>query len=200
MQVRPSSTSELEWAPTLVELAWLGYSVLCVELDRGLRARLTKDGFDTATDLEGVADQSQRAVYSFNVLEHIEQDQAILHELFRVTAPGGRLLLYVPAFPILFSAMDLHVGHHRRYRRDELVKRAKSAGFEIDSCVYADSLGFPAAFVYKVVRRGRGGVLSARSVRYYDRLIFPISRRCDSFLHVWFGKNLVLTAHRLGAT
>src|ERR1700722_17014617 len=66
----------------------LGYSVLCVELDRGLRARLTKDGFDTATNLQGVADQSQRAVYSFNVLEHIEQDQAILHELFRVTAPG----------------------------------------------------------------------------------------------------------------
>ena len=43
----------------------VGYSVLCVEIDVGLRLRLAKQGFDTVSELAEVPNESQRAVYSF---------------------------------------------------------------------------------------------------------------------------------------
>jgi SAM-dependent methyltransferase len=175
----------------------LGPSVLCVEIDDGLAARLAGQGFEVVAGLDAVAPQSQQALYSFNVLEHIDDDQAALHDLFRVAAPGGHLLLYVPAFPVLFGAVDRRVGHVRRYRRRQLIARVRAAGFEVDSSVYADSLGFPAALAYRALGHRASGELSARSVGRYDRLLFPLSRRLDSaWLQHCFGKNLVLTAHR----
>ncbi len=178
----------------------LGYSVLCVELDDKLRGRLTGHGFPTVPSLASLPAGSQPAIYSFNVLEHIEGDQAVLHDLFRVAAPGGRLLLYVPAFPVLFSSLDRHVDHVRRYRRRQLVARAQAAGFRVERCVYADSLGFPAALAYRALGRTASGVLSPRSVRRYDRVLFRLSRGLDPWLQGWFGKNLVLTAHRPSPT
>ena len=73
------------------------------------QSRLSASGFETAGDIRAVPDHSQHAIYSFNVLEHIEDDEAVLRDLFRVAAPGAQLLLYVPAFPVLFSAMDKRV-------------------------------------------------------------------------------------------
>jgi len=174
----------------------LGYAVVCVELDDHLRDRLTEDCFVVSSGLDAVPEMSQQAVYSFNVLEHIENDQGSLRELFRVMAPGGRLLLYVPAFPVLFSAFDHRVGHVRRYRRAELLARVQTAGFEVDRCVYADSLGFAASLAYRIFSRGTSGALRPGAVRAYDRFLFPLSRRLDGLLQHRFGKNLVLTAHR----
>jgi SAM-dependent methyltransferase len=174
----------------------LGCTVFCVEIDAGLRSLLTDRGFVTAADLHEVPDQSQRAIYSFNVLEHIQDDEAVIRDLFRVVTLGGQLLLYVPAFPVLFSAMDRHVGHQRRYRRRQLVSLVEGVGFKVDECVYADSLGFAASLAYRVLGRQSSGVVSPRSVRLYDRCLFPLSRVFDSRLQRWFGKNIVLTAHR----
>ena len=151
----------------------VGYSVLCVEIDVGLRLRLAKQGFDTVSELAEVPNESQRAVYSFYVLEHIEDDQAVLHHLFRVTAPGGRLLLYVPAFPVLFSSMDRRVGHKRRYHRRELLNRTETAGFAVDRCVYADSLGFFAALIYARLVWHSSGILSPLLCGGTTGLCFP---------------------------
>ena len=174
----------------------LGYTVLCVEVDDRLQSRLSASGFETAGDIRAVPDHSQHAIYSFNVLEHIEDDEAVLRDLFRVAAPGAQLLLYVPAFPVLFSAMDRRVGHQRRYRRRQLIRLAEAVGFKVDGCAYADSLGFPAALFYRVLSRKGSGLISPRSVRLYDRCLFPLSRRFDSGLQYLLGKNLVLTGHR----
>lgn len=172
----------------------LGHPVLCVEADGDLRSHLAAQGFQTA-ELSALPSSGHRALYSFNVIEHIEDDEGILKELFRVTAPGGRLLLYVPAFPVLYNTMDRHVGHVRRYRKAQLIGKTSAAGFQVDSCFYADSLGFLVSLVYRFLPRATG-VITGKSVRQYDRLIFPLSRRLDAVLHRWMGKNLVLTAHR----
>lgn len=174
----------------------LGYRVLCVDLDDQLRSVLGAEGFEVAGDLQGLAARSQWGIYSFNVLEHIKDDLAALRDIFRVTAPGGCLLLYVPAFPVLFSALDRHASHERRYRRRELVSRTEAAGFTVDRCVYADSLGFPISLLYRLASRHGDGTLSVGSVQLYDRVLFPASQFLDFGLRHFFGKNLVLTAHR----
>ena len=171
-----------------------GLDVRCVEVDPGLRRRLEDEGFEAASSVAEYGQEAFGSAYSLNVLEHIQDDAAVLRDLYSATEPGGRLILYVPAFPLLFSAMDRRIGHVRRYRKTSLTALVTNAGFRVTSCRYVDSLGFPAALAYRVVsRRGR---LSPQSVERYDRFVFPLSRVVDRLVARWIGKNLLLEARR----
>ena len=168
-------------------------NVLCMEPDDTLRAELSDSGLDVAASLEEIPDGSVDYAYTLNVLEHIEDDRKAIADLYRCLKPGGRILVYVPAFQILFSQMDDHVGHFRRYRRKPLIQVLRSVGFDVSQGRYVDSLGFLATLVYKLVG-DRSGSVSPGSVAFYDSLIFPLSRVID-FLSVGsFGKNLAIVA------
>jgi SAM-dependent methyltransferase len=169
----------------------LGYDVSCVETDDELRARLRSRGFRAVKTPAELGDERFDLVYSFNVLEHIVDDVGALRELRRVTAPGGTLVLYVPAFQLLYSAMDRKIGHVRRYRRRQLVSAVEQAGYDVCQCRYADSLGFFAALAYRAGGSRRGD-LNEAAVAAYDRYAFPLSRALDRGVSRWFGKNLVL--------
>lgn len=168
-------------------------NVLCIEPDDTLRAELAESGLDVAASLEEIPDGSVDYAYTLNVLEHIEDDHRAIADLYRCLKPGGRILVYVPAFQILYSQMDDHVGHFRRYRRKPLIHILRSVGFEVSRGRYVDSLGFLATLVYKLVGN-RSGSVSPGSVAFYDSVIFPFSRVID-FLSVGsFGKNLTIVA------
>jgi hypothetical protein len=126
-------------------------------------------------------------------LEHIEADVEALRALRTRLVPGGRLFVYVPAFPVLFTSMDAKVRHVRRYTRTTLRASLDGAGFDIRTIRYADSLGFAATLLFKAFDDGRGDV-NRRLLRFYDRLAFPVSRALDTLTHRWFGKNLLALA------
>jgi len=172
----------------------LGWRVTCIELDPALRAHLHADGFDAAESLDEVVPQSLDFLFSYNVLEHIEDDASVIKAFHRALKPGAPLLVYVPAFTVLYGSFDRAVGHVRRYRRNGLIDLVESAGFAVDVCHYADSIGFAAALAYRVTRRS--AQLDERAVRLYDRFLFPASRRLDNLAYRFFGKNLVLIARR----
>jgi SAM-dependent methyltransferase len=176
-------------------IAAAGANVICMEPDDGLRAELLQDGFDVAASLADIATESVDYAYTLNVLEHIGDDKEAVAELHRCLKPGGRLLVYVPAFQLLYSQMDTHVGHFRRYRRGPLVALLRSAGFEVDAARYVDSLGFLATLVYKLIG-DRSGSVSPGSVAFYDAVVFPVSRIIDWLTFGSFGKNLALVATR----
>ncbi len=176
-------------------LAAQGADVICVEADAQLRAELERNNLRTAAATSDIPSESMDVVYSFNVLEHIADDEAALAELRRVLKPGGQLLLYVPAFMILYSGMDRRVGHLRRYRKQPLQRLALRAGFAVDDVRYADSLGFLAALAFRALGP-RSGELDPRGVRFYDRWLFPLSRLLDCAFSPVAGKNLILRAHR----
>src|SRR4029077_3610296 len=68
---------------------------------------------------------------AFDVLEHIEEDEQALGELFRCCRPGGGIVITVPQHRFLWSAADEYAYHKRRYSRRELISKVRMAGFEI---------------------------------------------------------------------
>lgn len=68
---------------------------------------------------------------AFDVIEHIEDDVAVLEGMRRALRPEGMLFLTVPQHRWLWSAADEHACHVRRYRRGELAHRVELSGFEV---------------------------------------------------------------------
>ena len=63
-----------------------------------------------------------------NVLEHIGDDAKALRDMASILAPGGVIVLLVPAFPALYGPIDKNLGHHRRYTRDSIAQLAEASG------------------------------------------------------------------------
>lgn len=171
--------------------------VTCVESDAQLRDSLRAAGHRVAAGIGDVPDASVDYAFSLNVLEHIADDGHALGELARVLRPGGRLLLYLPAFPMLFSSMDAKVGHHRRYTRASVSPMLKRSGFRILTTRYEDFLGFFATLVFKLADRRDSGDIDASALVVYDRWIFPLSRLLSRVLGRTVGKNLLVVAEKL---
>jgi SAM-dependent methyltransferase len=176
-----------------------GYQVVCIEPDASMRSSLMAQQFTTYSDITQLSGATLDFIYTLNVLEHIEDDSEAMDQLFAALRPGGRLLVYVPAFGILYTSMDRKVGHYRRYRRRSLVRALHAAGFEIDQARYVDSLGFFAALLYRWLGNERGD-LNRSALCFYDRAAFPVSRALDKIFSRLFGKNLLVYARRVERT
>ena len=170
--------------------------VHCVEPDASARQMLASNGHIPHENLSAVDDAGIDYLFTLNVLEHIEDDAAALLDMYRVLAPGGRLFVYVPAFMLLFTSMDSHVGHHRRYRLAQLQQLVTDAGFVMERKAYTDALGFFATLVYKIFDKPEPAPLNPGLVRFYDRFIFPLSRILSVPLARILGKNLYIVAAR----
>ena len=177
----------------VIPLHQQGVDVVAIEPDPSLEARLHRAGVKAYRDVAALGDASLDLIYTCNVLEHIADDRATIDVLARKLRAGGKLLVYVPAYQLLFTAMDRKVGHLRRYRRGELSALVRGAGLHINAARYADSLGFFATLLYRVLSPGDGSI-DRRALRLYDRIVFPLSRLLDRLLGRWLGKNLLLVA------
>jgi SAM-dependent methyltransferase len=170
-----------------------GYRVVCVETDPLLANSLLEQGLEVVTRLETIEDESIDYLYTLNVLEHIEDDEAMARLWFQKLKKGGQLLVYVPAFQALYTSMDRKVGHYRRYTKQMLSTKLVKAGFEIDELKYADSLGYLVTLLYKAFDNG-GGDVDLRALKIYDKWIFPLSRFLDLVAHPFIGKNVYVRA------
>jgi len=92
-------------------------------------------------------------VGAFDVLEHIEEDQTVLGQLFQAVRSGGGLLLTVPQHPSLWSEADVRACHKRRYTRQELVRKVESAGFQTRRVTSFVSLLLPLLWVSRHRKR-----------------------------------------------
>ena len=88
-------------------------------------------------------------IVMMEVLEHIEDDLSAMQAVHRLLAPGGTVLLSVPANSHWYGPYDRYVGHIRRYNRDDLESVFVDAGFELEAMW---SYGVPLANLTEFVR------------------------------------------------
>lgn len=92
----------------------------------------------------------------FDVLEHVEDDEAALRALRGRLAPNGRIVLTVPAFPWLWSRHDERHHHFRRYTRQHLAKVGQRAGLHVEHGFYFNTLLFPVAVAQRALKAACG--------------------------------------------
>jgi SAM-dependent methyltransferase len=164
-----------------------------VEIGPGLRPRLpivgtyfidiSRAALSRLVDHGGIAahagaealpfpDRAFDLVMAMDIIEHVDDDEAVFSELVRVLRPGGALVLSVPLHPDRWTTFDDVVGHLRRYRPQELSARLARHGLTLErSARYGMQprsrlLGRFAA--WGLTRRRE------QAMRWYNRVFMPI--------------------------
>lgn len=116
---------------------------------RGIRSMVVTSGcpmpFDSAFSLVG----------AFDVVEHVGDDAGFVRECAAALAPGGLLAITVPAWPSLWSYLDVYGGHHRRYTPAALRRIIHAAGLDILLLVPLFRTLWPLALISARLRRNR---------------------------------------------
>jgi SAM-dependent methyltransferase len=176
---------EFDMKVTAVEFSEFG-----VEACRKLKIEVLQVN---ATQLP-IPSNSFDAGIAMDVLEHIENDSAVLSEMGRVLKPQGLMLITVPAFPFMWSNHDTAVDHVRRYTKTEIVKKIRLAGFTIVSVRYWNSLLFPVAFISRLLFRD-GADLKLPSPIINSLLSWIVSKeRVNNFFSLLPGTSLMVYA------
>jgi glycosyltransferase involved in cell wall biosynthesis len=117
---------------------------------------------------DGVGPGSVDTIVCANVLAHVADDGAVLRAMNLALAPGGRVILVVPALPVLYGSIDRAIGHRRRYTREEITRKLEAAGFAVEATRYVNLLGVPGWFLNARLLRRR--VVPSIQSRLNDRL------------------------------
>lgn len=96
-------------------------------------------------------------VAALDVLEHVESDQEALQRVRGLLTPGGWLVVTVPAYRHLWSGFDEASRHCRRYERDELQDRLRTAGFRVEQLTFMMATLYPALRAARAIGGQAGG-------------------------------------------
>ncbi|CAK0754277.1 hypothetical protein CCP3SC15_10015 [Gammaproteobacteria bacterium] len=164
------------------------YPLLQNLLNQEHRAKAVNDFF-------GRNDTSEHfdSILYVNVLEHIEDDAAELAHAHHALNPQGHLLIFVPALPWLYSALDKQVGHFRRYKKRDLEELVRQSGFSLVKTRYFDVAGIIPWYINFVLLKN---TIAGGSVSLYDRLVVPPLRVIEGLIPPPIGKNLLLVAKK----
>lgn len=94
------------------------------------------------------------AIGAFDVIEHIDDDEAVMASSYHALRDGGYFVVTVPQYQFLWSSLDDLVRHKRRYGRREMLTKLRNHGFEV---VFVSSFVcalFPLMLVSRIFDRG----------------------------------------------
>ena len=90
---------------------------------------------------------------AFDVLEHIQEDEMVLQQIFKSLKLGGVAVITVPQHKWLWSEVDDYACHVRRYEPQDLHEKITKAGFVILKSTSFVSLLMPALYFSRFSQR-----------------------------------------------
>ncbi|HOO56656.1 MAG TPA: methyltransferase domain-containing protein [bacterium] len=142
----------------------------------------------------------------FDLIEHIEDDRAVLQSIYRSLKPGGGVIITVPQHPFLWSTVDEYTHHVRRYTKRNLHDIVAGSGFEIlRSTSFVTSL-FPVMLISRLRDRNRKSQFDSRAEHdinstlssLFEKMLSAEIRLVESGVSLPFGGSLVVAARKPG--
>ncbi len=157
-----------------------------LEVDDEARALAAKRLGRTVGDaplpgLPGVPDRAYDLIALLDVLEHVDGRPEALRSIAAKLAPGGHILVTVPAFQWMWSAHDRAHHHKLRYSKRGLRRDAEAAGLKVDKIGFFNSLLFPLAAAARLWGKATGSTSSGdkvppRPLNFLFEKIFGLER------------------------
>jgi SAM-dependent methyltransferase len=143
-------------------------------------------------------------ILALDVIEHLADDVAALTAIHSTLRPGGRLIIFTPAFQFLWSVQDRVSHHYRRYTARELRAKLESAGYALEKLSYANTLLFPVVWLGRLAIQWTG---RDESIDNENELhpgwangllarVFSAERRLLTSVNFPFGVSLIAVARK----
>jgi len=133
--------------------------------------------------------QGFETIIMLDVLEHLETDVAVLRSLGQRLAPGGHLIVKVPAIEQLYNSLDRAVGHCRRYSSQRLSQTFTEAGFVSPELEYFNFVGIAGWWL-----NGQQQTPPGQQVGWFDRGV-PLFRAMEARIGCPVGLSLFAIAN-----
>ena len=127
-----------------------------------------------------------------NVLEHIEDDQALIANADKALKPGGRMIFIVPRGQKLYSSLDSAIGHYRRYDKGQLKSLFETLDYKVEELFTLNKIGVLGWW-------WRGKIARQKAIGRFGLKAFnvmvPLFKLIDPILP-WPGLSLVIVARK----
>jgi hypothetical protein len=90
-----------------------------------------------------------------DVIEHVDDDVALIADYAGRAKPGAKFLISVPAFNFLWSSHDDFLEHRRRYTLETLERAVGAAGLAPVRLRYFFGMLFPAVAAMRIADRAK---------------------------------------------
>jgi ubiquinone/menaquinone biosynthesis C-methylase UbiE len=180
-------------------------AVLAIDIESGCIERL-KQRFPDRPNLHAITCDVTEPAFAelesfradsclcLNVLEHVERDGEALDRMAAVLAPGGIVILLVPAFPSLYGPIDERLGHRRRYTRASISRLAERTGLRVKTSYYLNAIGLFGwwANAHLLKRETQ----SVAQIEFFDRYVVPVASRVENCVRPPFGQSLFVVLEK----
>jgi SAM-dependent methyltransferase len=149
---------------------------------------VSKLDLNRTEDYEKIGYEKFDSILSLNVLEHVENDEFALQQLYRMLKEDGTMVLLVPCHKFLYNVLDKKAGHFRRYTRKELEYKVSKTPFTIQRIFYFNMLGIVGWYL-------NGGLaknpqINSTAYRLFDCLV-PLSEHAEKLIGQKIGLSII---------
>ena len=130
------------------------------------------------------------SILLINVLEHVQREDTLFHQIHESLQSNGVLIVFVPALQWLYSELDKKVGHYRRYEQESLYSLFERNGFTVVKTKYMDILGILPWYLMNVL--GKSHSFNPFLTKLYDQWFVPATRLVEQLSGAAVGKNLLM--------
>ncbi|PCI56330.1 MAG: methyltransferase [Alphaproteobacteria bacterium] len=127
-------------------------SAVCVDPNYAEEKEESQNG-KSIKFVKSIDKTTQGLTLMMDVLEHVEDDVALLKEYADTMPEDGKILITVPAFQFMWSGHDVFLEHYRRYTIEMMEKTIRDAGLRPVKSRYFFGALFPVVAVVRFVKK-----------------------------------------------
>lgn len=133
------------------------------------------------------------SLFALNVIEHIEDDKQAIANCRKLLAPGGSMVILVPAYQGLYNRFDKELFHFRRYLKKNMAALFTQNGIDVRRSFYFNALGIAGWFISGKLQKNR--IIPRSQLQFYNSII-PFAKFVDAVLFRSIGLSAIVTGTR----